>query len=332
MKNYRFTGLLLMAGFLVTALASCEKKETPITLPPAGPAVKAAVSMGGDYKNQIFYDFETQKVVKTSEVASWDLAFEAGPTGKHIFMNGGKGIYVYGTGQTEFGGSFVFPSSMEHWEFDSPGGSPDSTGIGEWMNLSTGESKNEVYMVRLSENEIYKLQILSVNREKYTIHYGSQFDAVPHVFEIPKNDEYSFIYFSFGQNGHLVQPDPPKQSWDIVFTRYRYIYYSLGNFPYEINGVLLNKYETTAAIDSVTKFYDINRATAAQLPFSDARDVIGGFGWKSYNFSTSRYDVNPAMNYIIRNRNGKWYKLHFLDFYSATGEKGAPTFEFSEMP
>lgn len=331
MKKYRFTGLLLLAGFIVPTLASCEKEEAPVTLPPAGPAVKAEVSMGGDYKNQIFYDFETQKVVKTSEVASWDLAFESGPTGTHLFMNGGKNVYVFNTHESDFNGPFAVPATTDLWQFDAPNGSPDSTGIGEWRDLSTGQSKNEVYLVRLSETEIYKMQILSADQGKYRIHYGAVQDNVPHVFEIPKNYEYNFSYFSFGQNGHLVMPDPPKEAWDIVFTRYRYIYRELKNFPYEVNGVLLNPYKTTAAKDSVTQFYDISKTTAANLPFSAARDVIGGFGWKTYNFSTSRYEVNSAMNYVIRNRNGKWYKLHFLDFYSTAGEKGCPSFEFREL-
>lgn len=330
MKPSCISGLLLSAGLLFT-LPSCLKKDTAVVLPPAGPATKAAVSMGEDYRTQLFYDFETNQVVRTSEVESWDLAFEASANGYHVFMNGGKSIYTYNTHLTEFSADCTLPSGFSAWEFDSPSGLPDSTAIGNWWNIQSSQGNNNVYLVKLADNDIRKIQLLSVTPEKYLFYYGRQHDAVPHIFEIPKDSNYNFIYFSFQNEGKLAQPEPPKNTWDVVFTRYRYIYYYLNNFPYEVNGVLLNPYATMAAVDSTTPFYELSLTRAMELSYVNNRDVIGGFGWKEYDFNTSRYQVDPRMNYVVRNRNGQWYKLHFLDFYNQSGQKGCPSFEFSQI-
>src|SRR5437764_345034 len=88
--------------FLVTvlcSLVSCEKGEDAIVLPPRGTASHDSIVMGGSYENQVFYDFETGKAVYTSANSLWDLAFEASPAGRHIFLNGGQKVFVYNTHQ-----------------------------------------------------------------------------------------------------------------------------------------------------------------------------------------------------------------------------------------
>lgn len=124
-------------------------------------------------------------------------------------------------------------------------------------------------------------------------------------------------------------PDPPKTDWDIVFTRYRYIYYSLNNFPYLVSGVLSNPYNTWVSPDSVNNFTAIN-APAPPNTYTNKRDVIG-FDWKNYNFDNGRYEVRKEKNYIIRTQENAEWKLHFLDFYSTTGMKGSPMFEFERI-
>src|SRR5438045_3442025 len=89
--------LFIAALFL---LSSCEKEEKALILPQPGPASHDAVNMGNNYDTQIFYDFETKSVVFRNDPTIWDLAFEASPDGKHVYMNGGNGVQIYNTHKT----------------------------------------------------------------------------------------------------------------------------------------------------------------------------------------------------------------------------------------
>jgi len=56
-----------------------------------------------------------------------------------------------------------------------------------------------------------------------------------------------------------------------------------------------------------------------------------GYDWKFYDFETSKYTVFVNQNYIIKSTEGKFYKLHFINFYDESGVKGTPVFEFQEL-
>jgi hypothetical protein len=75
---------------------------------------------------------------------------------------------------------------------------------------------------------------------------------------------------------------------------------------------------------------DITREHALELEFSSRADVIG-YDWKYYNFDAGVYTVVPDMNYVIRDRDGFFYKLRFIDFNNDVGEKGYPKFEFVRL-
>jgi hypothetical protein len=289
--------------------------------------------MGDDYKTQLFYDFESGRVVASSQHADWDLSFESNRSGSRVFMNGGKGVNVFNTGSTDFDGVSALPNGFveRNWLFDSPCGLPDSTAIGNWFDFGSSKSRNEVFIVRIDPQNLRKVQFLDVNDERYVIKYAPLTGGAAKTVSIPKDSNYSRAYFNFLTES---QPklDPPKGDWDIVFTRYRYIYYHLDNFPYQVTGVLLNPYNTLGAQDSTSGFENVTAQTVANLSFTNRRDVIGGFGWKEYSFVTSRYEVFPKRTYVIRNRNNRVYKIHFLDFYDpTTGAKGSPSFEFERL-
>jgi hypothetical protein len=56
-----------------------------------------------------------------------------------------------------------------------------------------------------------------------------------------------------------------------------------------------------------------------------------GYNWKEYDLSAGEYTVFSNINYIIQDKNDKYYKLHFIDFYNNLGEKGYPKFEIQEL-
>jgi len=335
MRNVRYFvwAVILLLGLTT----SCEKKDEPVTIPDKIGSQYAMVDMGEDYTNQIFYDFETAKIVYISTIKSWDLAFETSPTGYHVFMNGGgKNIYTYNTHITDIKEVKVAPKLKDNeWGFDPDCGSPDSTAIGEWKQGAA--SKNEVYILKLDPflfpDTFKKIQLLSVTDDNYIMAYGDLKSDNTKTIVIPKNSSCNYSYFSFDNDGMIVTPEPPKNTWDIVFTRYRHVYRELDNFTYPVNGVLLNPYNVMAAKDSTVSYEKVQSSMLTTLKLSNARDVIG-FDWKFFDRTqptVSKYVVDRNKIYFVRTRNSQYVKLHFLDFYNNQGVKGSPSFEFERL-
>lgn len=326
--------MLKYLGLLAVAFmwASCEKDDIPVTLPQKGDAEFSTVEMGEEYISQIFFDFQSGQVVHMSEINSWHLAFDAAAEGFHVFMNGGADIFVYNTHETDFSkvDKSMTPSTIStDWMFDRPCGLGDSTAIGDWR------STNEVFIVKLNPtnypDNIKKIKLVSVTETEYILEYGDIEESKPHTITIPKDGDYNYSYFAFSDGGMILQPDPPKDTWDIVFTRYRFIYYDMDNYPYIVTGVLTNPHKTMAyAPDSTQEAEGIDESEVMSLPYSNHRDIIG-FGWKHYNFSEGKYEVLKDKDYYIHNRHGSYWRLNFLDFYNEQDVKGSPSFEYQRV-
>ncbi|MEZ5018079.1 MAG: HmuY family protein [Flavipsychrobacter sp.] len=332
MKIYRLLGLLsIMIGMFMT---SCEQKETPVQLPTQSDAIYASVEMGEDFADQIFYDFETSSIVRTSKINSWELAFETGANERNIFMNGGANVGIYKTGKYNLTEVMTPPEIIdEDWGYDSPSGLSDSTYLDGWAEAN-GISKNEVYIIKISpsiyKDTFKKIQLISVSSTEYVMLVADLRSKISTKVVVPKDDNYNYAYLSLAEGGSIVNPEPPKKTWDIVFTRYKHIYFELSNFPYVVTGAMINPYNTSAYKDSTIAFHDIDATLATKVKYVNNRDIIG-FDWKSYNIDKGRYTVDQSKNYIIKNRNGQYWKLHFLNYYNNIGIKGSPSFEFQRI-
>lgn len=100
--------------------------------------------------------------------------------------------------------------------------------------------------------------------------------------------------------------------------------------PYSVVGCLTNTFNTLSIEVSDKTFEEINLEYAESLTLSNDRDVIG-YDWKEFNFDSNTYEVNSEKVYIVRDNEGYFYKLRFIDFYDDLGEKGTPTFEFQRL-
>jgi hypothetical protein len=330
--------LLIIASFL----ASCAKEETPIPLPPKGEAKIEQISMGGPtYPDQVFYDLDNQKIVFTSLINSWDLAFGSSADGYPIFVNGAKDIYVYNTGQTDITQVVTAPDyNDDKWKWDASEGMDDSTAFGKWGD--NGISSKMVYIIKVNPahkaDTFRKFQIIGADNGHYDIVFGDLRSKETQKVTIQLDPNYNFGYLSFNE-AKQVNPEPRKDEWDIVFTRYRYIYRELENFPYLVNGVLLNPgkdVDVQATTDSLPSFQEVTSYNIKDAKFSPYRDVIG-FDWKSYNINQGKYTVDRNKTFIIQGRKKplnsarQYYKFHFLDFYDNAGQPGSPTFEFDRL-
>lgn len=329
--------LLPLLAVCACAFASCERGEEALVLPPppAGATYDSSVHLGATYDRQIYYDFKTGRPVGSSALNSWDLAFEASPDGRYVFLNGGGSVYACNTHMQNMDSVTALPTGLYStgtgWGHDAPSGIPDSTAVGQWWSGS-GATKGEVYIFQTVDGQLYKMRFLSADAQSYSFEWAPLISTgTPTHVDLAKDTTFNFTHFSFA--GGAVHPEPPKDTWDIVFTQYCHIYkhYNGGpDLPYLVRGALLNPFNTAASADSTTAFSAIDLRRAQALPAVRTRDVIG-FDWKTIDGNRTHYTVNRSKNYIIHTRKGQIYKMHFLDWYNSTMETGNPSFEYVQL-
>jgi len=317
---------------LSAIFSSCKKEEKPIILPDTSKSLEVvSVKMGVDYNTQIFYSL-SEKTIATNNLNNWDLSLECGADGFHFWLNGGKGVYAYNTKDTTFEKTYSI-DDLE-WRWDDPSGNLDSTAIGNWFDKQTSKSYNNVYLIDRGAEETSrykKLVIISFSDNAYVIKYSNLDGTEEYSNIISKAENKSRIYFSLNNAGQTMDIEPDKNSWDILFTKYRHVYYEMDPVvSYIVNGVILNPYSTTAARDTSNTFDAIDLAKAQSFNYTNKLNIIG-FDWKYYNLASGQFMVNKNQIYVIKTSKGDYYKMRFIDFYDDQGQKGAPKFELKQL-
>ena len=314
--------VVLLIGML---LVSCHKEEIAVPAHDSGDALEVQIGMGEDYRYQLFYNLGNNEVVSTNDKSDWDLAFESSPTGWHIVMNTSRGMAVH----KEVGAAFdaITSDAGLTWNWDEQSGSLDSTAIGDWQSISA------LYVIDMGYNHLgdhlgfKKMMINSVSSDEFEIEYGELTDVTSQTTTIAKNEVGLFTHFKFGTGEVTITP--PNADWDLVFTQYTHLFYDPLE-AYVVTGVLLNRFNTSAArIDNIP-FSDITYDDVTNLTYSAALNYIG-YDWKAYDYNNAVYTVDPAITYIVQTSGGYYYKLHFIDFYNSLGEKGYPKMEVQQL-
>jgi len=319
---------------ILFSLVSCLKEEEPIT-----PFDRGGVKIGGidintnaDYSKQIYYDIEKNEVVRTVNRSSWDLAFETTPSGYRILTNTASGMTVSKTGETDFNNVTNLSALTLNYKWDDASGNSDSLALKDW--ISSGTPTNEVFVINRGEKPnlvsrgVKKLKVISVSATDFVIEYANINGTDFQTKIIPKNTDKHYTAFSFEQGGEIVEVEPNKGDWDIVFTQYLATFYDLTpQLMYSVNGILINTKECKAVKVFDKEFNDINLSDVGIYTLNDSANAIG-FEWKLYDFDAATYAVVPGMNFILQSKSGLYYKIRMIDFYSTSGIKGSPRFEF----
>jgi hypothetical protein len=238
-------------------------------------------------------------------------------------------MFVLKTGKTDLN-AVSFPDTVgfaANKRWDAPDGCPDSTAIGDWRE------GQYVYIIDRGYNEMgqslgmEKMQFTAVNDSSYSVRFSALDNAGATTLMIKKDSAYTFSFLSLDNGGNVVMAEPPKAEWDLVFTQYTHVFYD-PVMPYLVTGCLLNRYRTAAVLDTGQDFSQISYSSVGGKVLSSSVNTIG-YDWKV--FSGSTYTTNTKMNYIIRNAKGVYFKLHFTNFYSASGAKGNPTWEYQQL-
>ncbi len=311
--------------------SSCQKEEKAYPLPPKGDALNAQVSIGEDYETQVYFSL-TGGQVATNKYRDWDLAFTTGADNSELWMNGGKGTLIYASGKTDFSATIdknTIPGNA--WVYDNPSGLSGESGLGL---LQDKGHIGEVLVVNDGDGNFFRVQVTAASATEYKMQVAPLAATSGTTVTLTKDDKYNHVYYSFAQG--VIQVEPQKTDWDILFTRYRHVYYKYNpdgsDMLYAVNGVLTNPYKTQAGDDS-TKSYDFNafsKADAETFKLHPNVDIIG-FDWKVVNINTSQYTVNPKAVFVVKDQKDVLWKIHFVGFYDAQGKKGNPQFEYQNF-
>lgn len=316
----------LLFGCLL--LAGCRKEELPVKPLDRGAVITSSVNLGADYRQQVFFSLADNKAVASNLKTSWDLAFECAANGYHIRLNSAKAMSAAIALQNDFALVTDTAGFSQRRRYDAPSGNLDSTSFGNWQ---TG---NPVYLVDRGFNQagtplgFRKIQVLSVSPAGYSIKVAELNGSNEMTVTISKNALKNFAFLSFGSNS-VVNVEPDKSTYDLLFSQYTHVYSNTGSI-YLVTGVLFNPAYVKVAEISDKDFVAIALADTITHPFTYAQDAIG-YDWKTYNYQTATYVIDPGRSFIIRDVQGFYYKLHFIDFYGPDGQKGQPGFEFKKL-
>lgn len=333
LQRMLFTHVLAALGCLT--IGGCIGKELPVAPYDRGAVERGRVALGSDYRNQIYFDLETGTSVRQNPITAWDLGFECAPGGYHLILNGGKAMAAFDAGAVEF--SAVTSVAGAQWRYDVSSGDLDSTAIGTWWEARGDSviSLGHVYIIDCGYDAAgkqvgyRKIRIESLDRDTLRIRIAALDGSGEQVAAVGKDPGGNFVALSL-IDAAAADAEPRRDRWDLLFTRYTYLFYVPTLTPYLVTGVLLNSYETSVAVDTSKAFADITTADIGRYTFAPTRDGIG-YAWKTYDLTKGLYTVDPKIIYIVKSSSGFYFKLHFVDFYNATGEKGYPAFEFQKL-
>lgn len=311
-------------------VSSCMKKELPVALKAPGAEQVASLELGEDYRWQVYYSLRANREVGRNRVADWDFAFECSPEGYRVLMNSAKfQMKAYRVATTDFMKVSIGDTIGVKGVTDAYSGSLDSTALGDWR------MGKPVFIVSRGSDEagtftgMCKLQLLKVDEAGYRVRVSALNNSNDTTLEIPKEDQFNFVHLSMSGIPHLLRCEPPKEEWDLLFTKYVHYYYDL-SMPYAVVGCLLNRYQTSAALDTLHQdFQEINLQSAEQQILSRDINTIG-FEWKSYSIDKMLYTIDTKKYYLVKSKEGIYYKMRFTAFYK-NGVKGAPEWVFQQL-
>ena len=323
----QLAGSLAVAAFFMLALFGCIKEESAVTPQPIDlTLIKSRISLGTDYRYQAFYNLEKDSMLSRNLKFDWDVAFDASNTeGVSLYLNSAK--YMFASPVTK--GNFetlkdtVGFFNNRRWDASNR---PDSPAIGSIKSLDKFFVIDRGYDAAGDAAGFVKIKFEAVNDKKIKFKYANISETKGTQVDIARTNTYNLVYFSF-KTGTEVMVEPPKDNWDLKFTQYIHTFTN-PYIPYLVTGVLINPFNTTVAVDSLTSFEKVDRAFSQNMTFKNNPDVIG-YNWK--DFIDGAYATKSKYIYVIKNSKNMLFKLRFTDFYDAQGVKGTPRFEFQRL-
>jgi hypothetical protein len=318
--------LALVIGIFSTTTTSLQA-QTPVT---------DTVLMGPSYANEVYYSMANGTVASFPR-NSWDIAFRTRILSSSILTNDGRGVilYTYPVADTSGWNSFdttgLFQwtpmfNDVNDWENgafmrNATGGFDFGWGVyNQTTHFLTGDS---LFVIQLRDGSFRKLWIQQKKSglNTYYFKYANLDGTGENTITLDCNPYTAkdFIGFSL-QTNEVVDFQPAKTTWDLVFTKYMSI--QPNGMPYPVTGVLQNdgvKAEKFKHVSPLFIGYNPNE-------WDSTRAVIGS-DWKM--FDGAMYQVVDSLVNFVKTKTGEVYKIVFTEF--AGSSTGLIAFETSKL-
>lgn len=312
-------------------LSACAKEEPLWVLPPAGSETMADFELGENYEHVVYFSLNNGMQYK-KKLKDWDIAFGSGIGSAHLMLNGGNEVQIFNSHDTCIETHIPMPKEGD-WQWDNPNGDLDSTAFGEWWKPQSLISKGEVYLVDRGPKatpRYLRMKIISCDANQFSVLFADNNGQNQTLKTIIRNHQSNYTYFDLCALS-TVNFEPPSHDWDIVFTKYRYIYYHMTPItPYYVCGALINTKNCKVYESRTMSFEEISKENVSSITLGKKADEIG-YDWKYFDLNALRYTVTKNQVFVIEDKDGFLYKLKFIDFYNASGQKGHPTFVYQRL-
>ncbi|KAF0130091.1 MAG: hypothetical protein FD155_1877 [Bacteroidetes bacterium] len=322
-------------------LTSCFKEDEKMIPFDRGDKISSTIEMTQTYKYQVYYSFSKAQVVSSNLKMDFDLMFDNSAEGASVLLNTSNFSTAAPSGKFSF--EEVTSAVGLPLTFDASSANPDSVAIGPWFQISNSDTiySREVYVMDRGYDDLgntlgfRKIIFDSIINNTYYFRYSLLNSTEVFSGVVKKTGSSNFSYYSFDQHVQIF-PEPPKTDYDLLFTQYTTLLYTNEGdpYPYLVTGVLLNRFETEAYLDTTLVFDSITMQNIEDQFYTNKPDLIG-YDWKEVlgdvNTGNVYYEIRPENNYLIRDQQGFYYKMRFIGFYNYSGEKGYPTIEFQKL-
>jgi len=288
---------------------------------------QTTVTMGAGYTDDVYYSMKNG-ITGIAPRAEWDLGFYTNILSAGIIVNDGSGIElklypkadtsgwmsIDTNGMSEWPVLYNGEDSWENGAFNRHGSGMLDYGWGVYNMQSHEVLGDSLYIIKLQDGTYKKLWIVrKVSVEnKYVIRYADLDNSHDKVRELMNNNftDYNFAYFDFADESFFDR-EPPKEDWDIVFTKYQAL--QPQGVYYPVVGVFNNVNVPANRFHPVT----LDFTDWFSQPFDSAKVVIG-YDWKYFDLSAFQWNLEDSLVFFINDREGDIYKLFFTYFAGTT--------------
>ncbi len=322
--------MLLFSFAFLFLLAGCRKEEASlepelidtINLNDLYGNRVATASIGTDYEFQAYYSLVTNELVGSYDKFAWDVALTNSDQPMLILNSSIINLRIAEAGVDWE--EAIDPANLV-WKYDLPGRQPADFAIGSnWdqvlvidRGVDGAAAPRGMKKLRIQPTEAgYVLTVTNLD--------GSSEQS----FEATPDPDYNFTAWSLDNGAALVEP--PKDTWDIVFTSYLFVFEPVTEpNPYQVTGALLNMNARQGARFDDTPFdtFAIDASAIAQL--SSQGDVIG-YDWKVFDFNLG-FIIVEDRTYFVQCGDEGFFALTFTGFYDAEGNRGSPAFTYRRL-
>ena len=326
---------LIFCLFSMFLFLSCSKDNE------TDPYEETVTSLGTNSTLDVYFSF-AQGEVNSVVRSDWDLAFSTAMQSATIRINEGSDAELYCVGDTTEWNTYTTFDPADHtellndkadWSMGAFNINHDKSNVFNFgwgtynmsdhivyadsiyvLKLTDGSSKKLFIRKRFGTTGVYLLRWANIDGSEQV---DASFSCAPY-FNVKHFIHYSLV------NQEIVEAEPDKGEWDLLFTRYNIIIPTGPgtSMKYPVMGILGNPNVSVAEVTGLPP-ESANISDSPEGFVADA-DAIG-YDWKESHPVTHEISLVDSVSYFVQAVDGNTYQLFFTDYGGM--EQGTITFK-----